>query len=555
MIMRQVLHIRCKNNKKTQEVPIGSTLSDIYKEINLQMPYGPVSAKVNNKVEGLHYRVYHNKDVEFLDLLTPSGIRTYTRSLFMVLCKAVHDLYTGSQVVIDIPVSNGYYCNLQLGHEITAEDVDRIRTRMQEIINAKMPIQRYETTTEEAVKMFTELGDIQKAKLLKSSGSLYCVYYVLDDYKDYYYGSMLTNTSQLHLFGLEPYFDGVLLRIPSTQDPSKLGELIRQDKMFEVFKEHHRWQSILGIKTVGDFNEAVKNGLATDLINVSEALQEKKISQIADTIAERKEIKVVLIAGPSSSGKTTFCKRLSVQLLASGVKPVQISLDDYFVNRAETPKDENGELDYESIYALNIPLINEQFNALFRGEEVELPKYNFQTGMSEKSGKKLHLGENNILLVEGIHALNPALTEQIADDKKFKIYASALTTILLDDHNYIPTTDNRLLRRIVRDYKYRGCSAQETIHRWPSVRAGENKWIFPYQEQADVMFNTALLFELAVIKPQAEEVLEQVPENCEEYAEAYRLRKFLKYFAPLPFRNLPPTSLLREFLGGSSFKY
>ena len=553
--MRQVLHIRCKNNKKTQEVPIGSTLSDIYKEINLQMPFGPVSAKVNNKVEGLHYRVYHNKDVEFLNLLSPSGIRTYTRSLFMVLCKAVHDLYTGSQVVIDIPVSNGYYCNLKLGHEITAEDVDRIRTRMQEIIDAKMPIQRYETTTEEAVKLFTELGDVQKAKLLKSSGSLYCVYYVLDDYKDYYYGSMLTNTSQLYLFGLEPYFDGVLLRIPSTQDPSKLGELIRQDKMFEVFKEHHRWQSILGIKTVGDFNEAVKNGLATDLINVSEALQEKKISQIADTIAGRKEIKVVLIAGPSSSGKTTFCKRLSVQLLASGVKPVQISLDDYFVNRAETPKDENGELDYESIYALNIPLINEQFNALFRGEEVELPKYNFQTGMSEKSGKKLHLGENNILLVEGIHALNPALTEQIADDKKFKIYASALTTILLDDHNYIPTTDNRLLRRIVRDYKYRGCSAQETIHRWPSVRAGENKWIFPYQEQADVMFNTALLFELAVIKPQAEEVLEQVPENCEEYAEAYRLRKFLKYFAPLPFRNLPPTSLLREFLGGSSFKY
>ena len=553
--MRQVLHIRCKNNKKTQEVPIGSTLSDIYKEINLQMPFGPVSAKVNNKVEGLHYRVYHNKDIEFLNLLSPSGIRTYTRSLFLVLCKAVHDLYPTSSVVIDIPVSNGYYCNLQLGHEITTEDVDRIRTRMQEIIDAKMPIQRYETTTEEAVKMFTELGDIQKAKLLKSSGSLYCVYYVLDDYKDYYYGSMLTNTAQLHLFGLEPYFDGVLLRIPSVQDPSKLGELIRQDKMFEVFKEHHRWQSILGIKTVGDFNEAVKNGQATDLINVSEALQEKKISQIADTIAGRKEIKVVLIAGPSSSGKTTFCKRLSVQLLASGVKPVQISLDDYFVNRVETPKDENGELDYESIYALNIPLINEQFNALFRGEEVELPKYNFQTGKSEKSGEKLHLGENNILLVEGIHALNPLLTEQIADDKKFKIYASALTTILLDDHNYIPTTDNRLLRRIVRDYKYRGCSAQDTIHRWPSVRAGENKWIFPYQEQADVMFNTALLFELAVIKPQAEEVLEQVPENCEEYAEAYRLHKFLKYFAPLPFRNLPPTSLLREFLGGSSFKY
>ena len=553
--MTQLLHIRCKNNKKSLKVPMGSTLSDIFKEINLQMPYGPVSAKVNNKVEGLHYRVYHNKDVEYLDLHTQSGIRTYTRSLFLVLCKAVHDLYSRSEVIIDIPVSNGYYCNLKLGHAITAEDVNRIRTRMQEIVNAHQPIQRFETTTEEAIDMFSKLGDEQKAKLLKSSGTLYTVYYVLDDYKDYYYGSMLTNTSQLYLFGLEPYFDGVLLRIPSVQDPSQLGALIRQDKMFEVFKEHHRWQSLLGIKTVGDFNEAVGNGEATNLINVSEALQEKKISQIADKIAAKKDIKVVLIAGPSSSGKTTFCKRLSVQLLASGVKPVQISLDDYFVNREETPKDEQGEYDYESIYALNIPLINEQFNALFNGQEVELPKYNFQTGSSEKSGNKLHLEENNVLVVEGIHALNPTLTAQIPDDKKFKIYASALTTILLDNHNYIPTTDNRLLRRIVRDYKYRGCSAQETIRRWPSVRAGENKWIFPYQEQADVMFNTAMLFELAVIKPQAEEVLEQVPENCEEYAEAYRLRKFLKYFSPLPFRDLPPTSLLREFLGGSSFKY
>ena len=553
--MTQLLHIRCKNNKKSLKVPMGSTLSDVFKEINLQMPYGPVSAKVNNKVEGLHYRVYHNKDVEYLDLHTQSGIRTYTRSLFLVLCKAVHDLYSRSEVIIDIPVSNGYYCNLKLGHAITAEDVNRIRTRMQEIVNAHLPIQRFETTTEEAIDMFSKLGDEQKAKLLKSSGTLYTVYYVLDDYKDYYYGSMLTNTSQLYLFGLEPYFDGVLLRIPSVQDPSQLGALIRQDKMFEVFKEHHRWQSLLGIKTVGDFNEAVGNGEATNLINVSEALQEKKISQIADKIAAKKDIKVVLIAGPSSSGKTTFCKRLSVQLLASGVKPVQISLDDYFVNREETPKDEQGEYDYESIYALNIPLINEQFNALFNGQEVELPKYNFQTGSSEKSGNKLHLEENNVLVVEGIHALNPTLTAQIPDDKKFKIYASALTTILLDNHNYIPTTDNRLLRRIVRDYKYRGCSAQETIRRWPSVRAGENKWIFPYQEQADVMFNTAMLFELAVIKPQAEEVLEQVPENCEEYAEAYRLRKFLKYFSPLPFRDLPPTSLLREFLGGSSFNY
>lgn len=553
--MGQTIQIRCKNNNKTLCVPMGSTLKDIYAAAGLDLKFGPVSARVNNKVEGLHFRVYHNKDVDFLTLTSSSGIRTYTRSLFLVLCKAVHDLYSGSSVVIDIPVSNGYYCNLQLGHKVTAEDVARIRARMQEIIDAKMPIQRFETTTEEATEMFRSLGDMAKVKLLESSGSLYTVYYVLDDYKDYYYGSMLTNTSELTLFGLEQYYDGVLLRIPSVQDPSKLGELIRQDKMFEVFQEHHRWQNILNVQTVGDFNEAVSKGLATDLINVSEALQEKKISRIADTIAERKGVKVVLIAGPSSSGKTTFCKRLSVQLLACGVKPIQISLDDYFVNRVETPKDENGELDYESIYALNIPLINEQFNALFRGEEVVLPKYNFQTGVSEKNGSRLKMEENSILIVEGIHALNPLLTEQIPDNRKFKIYASALTTILLDDHNYIPTTDNRLLRRIVRDYKYRGCSAQETIHRWPSVRAGENKWIFPYQEEADVMFNTAMLFELAVIKPKAEEVLEQVPENCEEYAEAYRLRKFLKYFSPLPSYNLPPTSLLREFLGGSSFKY
>ena len=377
----------------------------------------------------------------------------------------------------------------------------------------------------------------------------------MDDYVDYYYGSLLTNTKDLYLFGVEKYYDGILLRIPSQKNPKQLDELIRQDKMFEIFKEHHRWQHILGISTVGDFNEAVKAGHTTDLINVSEALQEKKISQIADAIANRKGVKMVLIAGPSSSGKTTFCKRLSIQMLTNGIKPVQISLDDYFVDRDKTPKDENGELDYESIYALNIPLINEQFNALFNGEEIDLPKYNFQTGMSEKSGKRLHLDENNILVVEGIHALNPELTSQIPAEQKFKVYISALTTILLDDHNYIPTTDNRLLRRIIRDYKYRGVDAQDTIHRWPSVRNGENKWIFPYQENADVMFNTAMLFELAVIKQQAEPLLELVPENCEEHSEAYRLLKFLKYISPIPNKALPPTSLIREFLGGSSFRY
>jgi phosphoribulokinase family protein len=553
--MKQVIQIRCKNNKKTYNVPIGSTLYDVFGEVNLQMEYGPISAKVNNKVEGMHYRLYHSKDIEFLDLHSPSALRTYTRSLFFVLCKAIHDLYTGSEVIIDIPVSNGYYVDLRIGRPVETEDATRIRTRMQQIIDQRIPISRHETTTEAAIEMFKTKGDTAKVKLLETSGKLYTTYYQLDDYIDSYYGALLTNTSDLYLFGLEKYFDGLLLRVPSLADPSQLGELITQNKMFEIFKEHHRWQNILGISTVGDFNKAVSNGFTTDMINVSEALQEKKIAQMADEIAARKNIRVVLLAGPSSSGKTTTCKRLSVQLLANGIKPVQISLDDYFVDRDKTPKDADGELDYESLYALNIPLLNQQFNALFRGEEVQLPKYNFQAGKSEPNGKRLRLDEQSILIVEGIHALNPELTAQVPEEQKYRIYASALTTILLDNHNYIPTTDNRLLRRIVRDNKYRGVSAAETIRRWPSVRAGENKWIFPFQENADVMFNTAMLFELAILKTQAEPLLEDVPENCDEYSEAYRLLKFLKYFASIPFKQLPPTSLLREFLGGSSFKY
>ena len=554
-MMKPTIQIRCKNNGQTLTAPIGSTLSEVFHNAGIDMKYGPICAKVNNKVEGMHYRIYHNKDVEFLDMTSGSGSRNYTRSLFFVLCKAVHDLYPQSKVVIDIPVSKGYYVDLTIGHEVTDDDVTRIRQRMQQIIDAKMPIRRFEVPTEDAVKMFEEKGDKAKSKLLRSAGSLYTTYYQIDDYVDYYYGSLLTNTSKIYLFGLEKYFNGLLLRIPDLKDPGVLPQMTRQDKMFEIFREHHRWQEIMGLRTVGDFNEMVKKGQATNLINVSEALQEKKLTEIADEIASRKDVKLVLLAGPSSSGKTTTCKRLSIQLLANGIKPLQISLDDYFVDREHTPKDDKGEYDYESIYALNLKLINDQFNALFRGEEIELPKYNFQTGRSEKSGKKLRMQPNNVLVVEGIHALNPELTAQIPEAQKFRVYVSALTTILLDDHNYIPTTDNRLLRRIIRDYKYRGVNAQETIHRWPSVRAGENKWIFPYQENADVMFNSAMLFELAVIKQQAEPLLEQVPENCEEYSEAYRLRKFLKYFQPIPNRDIPPTSLLREFLGGSSFKY
>ena len=553
--MKQELQIRCKNNKKTVNISIGSSLFEIFDEINLKMDFGPVSAKVNNKVEGLNYRVYHNKDVEFLDLYSPSGSRAYTRTLFFILCKAANDIFPGRKMVIDIPVSNGYYCDLQSDVPLSEDDVARIRARMQEIIDAKMPIRRYECTTEQAVKLFEEVGDMAKVRLLKTTGKLYTLYYDLGGYKDYYYGTLLTNTGQIHLFDLVKYYDGMLLRIPSLNDPSKLGELVRQDKLFEIFKEHHHWQDILGVRTIGDFNNAVDKGYTTGLINLAEALQEKKIARIAEMIAERKNVKMVLIAGPSSSGKTTTCKRLSVQLLTNGIKPVGISLDDYFVDRELTPKDSSGEYDYEHVEALNIKLLNEQMNALMAGEEVELPKYNFQTGKSEKSGRRLKLNGNEALVVEGIHALNPMLTSQIPEENKFRVYASALTTILLDDHNYVPTTDNRLLRRIIRDYKYRGVSAQDTIRRWPSVRAGENKWIFPFQENADVMFNTAMLFELGVIKSQAVPLLELVPEDCEEYSEAYRLLKFLKYIRPIPNIQVPPTSLLREFLGGSSFKY
>lgn len=553
--MKQTVKIRCKNNGETKEIAIGSTLKEAYEAFGLSMEFGPINATVNNRTEGLNYRLYHNKDVEYFDLHSATGERCYMRTLFFVLCKSVHDLYPDSKVVIDIPVSNGYYCNLMLGHDVTETDVARIRERMRQLIDAKLPIRRYEVPTEEAVRIFSSRGDKAKAKLLRSTGKLYTTYYEIDDYVDNFYGSLLINTSQLTLFGLEKYFDGALLRLPSRQNPAELGALIRQDKMFDIFKEQHRWNRILGVSTVGDFNEAVRSGQTTGLINVSEALQEKKIASIAEQIAHRQGTRVVLIAGPSSSGKTTFCKRLSIQLVTCGIKPIQISLDDYFVDRHLTPKDENGEYDYESVHALNIPLLNEQLQQLFEGKNIELPKYNFQTGKSEKSGKRLQLDDNQVLVLEGIHALNPELTAQIPQEQKFHIYISALTTILLDDHNYIRTTDNRLLRRIIRDYKYRGVNAQETIHRWPSVRAGENKWIFPYQENADVMFNTAMLFELAVIKQQAEPLLDLVPENCPEYAEAYRLRTFLDYIQPIPNRALPPTSLLREFLGGSSFKY
>jgi hypothetical protein len=554
-----MLQIYCKNNNSTREFPEGSSLLDIYNGFNLAMPYGPVSAKVNNKVESLDFRVYYNKDIEFLDITSSSGMRTYVRSLFFILVKAVEELYPQGSISLEHPISKGYFCKLHIDRTIGLDDVQRIKQKMQEIIAADIPYTRTESHTEEVVRLFEKRGMMDKARLLDTYGQLYSYYYQLGDTVDCYYSSLVPSTGYIHLFDIVKYYDGLLLRIPNRENPTKLEEVVKQEKMLEVFQEYHRWNQILGISTVGDLNVACNEGHATDLINVSEALQEKKIAQIADEITHRdqdgKRVKLVLISGPSSSGKTTFSKRLSIQLMTNGLKPYPISLDDYFVNRNDTPLDENGKHDFESLYAVDLPFFEEQLSTLLNGGEVELPRYNFTTGKREMSGKKLRIDEHMILIIEGIHALNPALTPHIPNENKYKVYVSALTTILLDNHNYIPTTDNRLLRRIIRDYKYRNYSAEETIARWPSVREGEEKWIFPYQENADAMFNSALLFELAVLKDYVEPVLRKVPNRCPEYSEAHRLLRFLNYFVSVQDKELPPTSLLREFLGGSSFQY
>lgn len=550
-----MLQIFCKNNGRSIEVSPGSSLLDVYEASGVNLPQGPTSARVNNVVEGLNFKVYHNMDVEFLDITSSSGMRTYVRSLCFVLCKAVADLYPEGQIKLQHPVSKGHYCTLEIGHEPTADEVNSIRERMQEIVRSYIPYRRHEVPTEQAARLFRQLGMNDKATLLETSGSLYTFYYTLDDTADYYYGSLLPHTGYIHLFDLIKYDDGLLLRYPDPNNPTQLNAMVRQDKMLDVFQEHSRWHDIMGVSTVGDINTACNQGYATSLINVSEALQEKKIARIAEEIHQRGKVKVVLISGPSSSGKTTFSKRLSIQLMTCGLKPKAISLDDYFVNREDTPLDADGQYDYESLYALDLSFFNAQLQALLNGEEVELPRFNFTTGQREFNCNKLRIEENTILILEGIHALNPELTPLIPEEKKYRIYVSALTTILLDNHNYIPTTDNRLLRRIIRDYNYRGYSAEETIGRWSSVRRGEDKWIFPYQENADAMFNSAMLFELAVLKEHAMPILNRVPQNRPEYSEAYRLRKFLQYFVPVQDKDLPPTSLLREFLGGSSFIY
>jgi uridine kinase len=548
------LRIRCRNNGKKISVPFGSSLYDVFEQANFHMDYGPVAARVNNKVQGMNYRFYNNKDVEFLSLSTPSGMRTYTRTLFFILAKAVEDTFPGAQLIIGSAVSRGYYCELRIGRPVEEEDVRLIKPRMQEIIDADMFIHRIQCPIEDAIEMFQRHGMTSKVQLLESQDSLYTYYYKLGDTIDYFYGCLLTRTSQVHLFDLVKFYDSLLLRIPSVKDPSRLEEMVEQQKMLGVIREHRRWQDILGVRTVGELNAAILAGHATDLINVSEALQEKKLVGIADEIAER-GARIVLLAGPSSSGKTTTAKRLAILVMACGLRPHIISTDDYFVNRVDTPKDANGEYDFECIEAVDTELFNKQMNALLSGEEVELPRYDFRIGERVFEGRKLRIGPDDVILLEGNHALNPIFTRQIPEEKKFRIYVSALTTIQLDDHNHIPTDDIRLLRRILRDYRYRGFSAVETIKRGPSVKAGEEKWILPFQELADATFNSALLYELGVIRDQVLPILEQVPERVVEYAEATRLRKFLAYFRSIPGDQVPPTSLLREFAGGSSFKY
>ena len=559
-----MLQVRCKNINLTKSFPEGCSLLDVYKGFadNLKMPYPVVSAKVNNASQGLKYRLFHNRDVEFIDARDGSGQRVYVRSLCFVLYKAVSDTFPASKLFIEHPLSRGYYCNFKKrgGELLTDEDVARICRRMQEIIDADMPFRRMESTTEEAIRIFRDRGFTDKVKLLETSGQVYTDYYTLGDTVDYYYGPLVPSAGYLRVWGLERYQDGLLLRVPDGKNPLELAEKVEQPRTFGVFAEKVRWDIIMHLSNAGDVNKAIISGYGSELIQVSEALQEKKIVKIAEEIdarfhSETNPIRLVLITGPSSSGKSTFCKRLSVQLLACGLRPVSFSTDDYFVNRVDTPKLPNGQYDFDNIETVDYHLLGDHLSRLMNGETVEVPEYNFVTGKREYNGKKLRLSGDSVLIIEGIHALNPLLTKGVGDNLKYKIYISALTSISLDDHNFIPTQDNRLLRRIIRDYNKGAFTARETISQWKSVCEAEDQWIFPFQETADVMFNSALNIEFAVLRTHAELILSSVPKNCPEYAEAHRLLKFIHYFIPISDKEIPPTSIMREFVGGSSFKF
>jgi len=559
-----MLHIRCKNNNVTKSFPEGTSLLDVYQEFQdeIKLPYPVVSAKVNNVSQGLKFRLYQNRDVEFLDAREGSGHRAYVRSLCFVLYKATQDVFPGSKLFIEHSLSRGFYCNFKkkTGEPLTDDDVTLICQRMQEIVNLDMPFRRTEATNEEAIRVFTERGFTDKVKLLETSGQIYSDYYTLGDTVDYYYGPLVPSAGYLTVWGLERYEQGLLLRVPDWNDPSRLAEKVDQPKTYGMFAEKTRWDIIMRLSNAGDVNKAVMRGHASELIQVSEALQEKKIVQIAEEIDRRfhrrkNPVRLVLITGASSSGKTTFCKRLSVQLLACGLRPLSFSTDDYFVNRQDTPRLPNGDYDFDNIETVDYHLLEEHLQKLMAGERVEIPEYNFVTGKREWNGKRLKLGADTVLIIEGIHALNPLLTKAIADTLKYKIYISALTSISLDDHNWIPPRDNRLLRRIIRDYNKGAFTARETISQWKNVCAAEEQWIFPYQETADVMFNSALNIEFAVLRTHAEIILASVPKNCPEYGEAHRLLKFIHFFLPVSDKEIPPTSIMREFVGGSSFKY
>ena len=555
--MSETITIYCKNNNTYKDVPIGSSLLDIYTAVGAPLRYRPMNAQVNNKTESLNFRCWQPKDIEFIDYTQLSGLRTYVRSLCHIFSKAVYDIWPTATLNLEHPVSKGYYCVIHNGKNIDLETIEKIKKRMWELIDADLPFLHKSVRTVDAAVLFRERGMNDKARLIETAGLPYTSYYELEGYINFFYGCLTPSTGYIQLFDLEPYMDGVLLRIPKQTDPMELQPVIKQDKMFEAYKEHLTLQRTVGLDNVGDLNLAIEKGRSQDIILVSEAMQEKQVAKIAEKIADgyKGGIRIVLISGPSSSGKTTFCKRLQVQLTTNLLHPVGISLDDYFLNREDTPKDEHGEYDFESLYALDLPYFNKDLKKLLSGEEIDLPTFNFETGQRVFKGKKLKLRENSILVIEGIHALNPELTEFIDDKYKYRVYVSVLTSISLDNHNWIPTTDNRLLRRIIRDYRFRGYSAEDTINRWPSVRRGEDKWIFPYQENADAMFNSAMLYELAALRKFAEPILAQVPESSKANAEAYRLLRFLRYFNYIPTEELPGTSLLREFLGGGSFKY
>ena len=556
-MIKDTVKIHCLNTDEEKEVTMGSPLTDLIELFGVKMPYLIANAKVNNKTESLAYRVYRPKTIEFVDLSNSSAMRTYVRSLCFILAKAVDDLLPNAEMYIEHAVAKGYYFQIESDVPVGKPELDAIRKRMREIVEADIPFVQVEEETAKVVQLFRERGMEDKARLLETSDMLYARYSKLEEYIDYFYGCLTPSTGYIAMFDIQPHNGGYLLRVPKREDPVELEPEVQQEKLLNVYREHLKFLKVSRLDNVGDLNRAKREDRMSEVIQVAEAYQSKQIGEIAEEITRRFQegVRVVLISGPSSSGKTTFRKRLEIQLLVNLLRPMGISLDDYFVDRDKTPLDEHGEKDYESLYALDLDLFEQHMLRLMQGEEVELPFYNFVTGKREYRKNYLKMAGNSILIVEGIHGLNPDLTAHIPSEKIFKVYVSALTTISLDDHNWIPASDNRLIRRIVRDYRYRGYSAEQTISRWDSVRRGEEKWIFPFQENADVMFNSAMIYELAAIRRHAEPILMQVPRTAPEYSEAYRLLKFLSYFNYITDRELPPTSLLREFLGGSSFRY